>query len=61
MFVSQLKLAVENKVPVKSCFRVSTAVAIATIPKGFPFIVKLQINKACYSNQAAECDWYRLA
>jgi hypothetical protein len=33
MFISQLKLAVEKKVPVKSCFCVNIVVIIITIQK----------------------------
>jgi len=44
MFISQLKLAVENKALMKSCFCVNIAAIIKIILKDFPFIVKLQIK-----------------
>lgn len=60
MFISQLKLAVEKKVPVKSCFLCKYSGDNYNYTEGLPIYCKAK-KKACNSNQAAECDWYRLA
>ena len=60
MFNSQLKLAVENKVPVKSCFLCKYSGDNYNYAEGQPIYCKAK-KIACNSNRAAECDWYRLA
>lgn len=60
MFISQLKLAVENKVPVKSCFLCKYSGDNYNYAEGQPIYCKAK-KIACNSNRAAECDWYRLA
>lgn len=60
IFIAQLKLAVENKVPVKSCFLCKYSGDNYNYVENQPIYCKAK-KMACNSNQAAECDWYRLA
>lgn len=60
MFIAQLKLAVNKKVPVKSCFLCKYSGDNYNYTEGLPIYCRAK-KKACNSNKAAECDWYRLS
>lgn len=57
MFMTQLKLAVEKKVPVKNCFLCKYSGN--NYSDSLPIFCKTY-RKPCGSNQAAQCDRYRL-
>jgi len=58
MFISQLKLAVEKKVPVRNCFLCKYSGENWSYDGNQPIFCKAKKFK-CGSNQAAECDWYK--
>ncbi|GAB3047883.1 hypothetical protein GCM10027155_12150 [Acinetobacter apis] len=58
-FISQVRLASQNKVPIKNCYLCKYSGENWSFDGNQPIYCKAKKTK-CGSNQAAECDWYKV-